>query len=184
MQCHVYQREACESLRGGRILSVACKEDPSQLGRDFGAINLDQQDFDPQEQLSLYEIPNFVVGDACNLPFGAEEFDLVVLGEFLEHCPFDAAVTALREASRVIRPDGRIAVTVPLDGRPAEAQHAPEHLVTWAHGITSWHQTVWDESLFSALLGEVGLREVDRSWRELNYGFCTGFGVMLRKPGE
>ncbi len=52
-----------------------------------------------------------VQGDATDLPFAAATFDRVIASEVLEHIPDDE--TALRELSRVLRPDGTIAVTVP-----------------------------------------------------------------------
>jgi SAM-dependent methyltransferase len=180
MPCHAYQREKAELL-GNHILNVACKEDPARLGKDLGAINCDVNDFDPQENLSLYEVPNFQVGDACDLPFGDKSFDVVVLGEFLEHCPYNAANLALYEAKRVLTSGGRIILTIPLDGRPKEVQHAPEHLVTWKHGITSWHQTVWEDALLAELLEEVGLEELPEHREEFEYGFCRGIGCVLRR---
>jgi SAM-dependent methyltransferase len=49
--------------------------------------------------------------DATSLPFAPSSFDGVVLGEVLEHVEDDAA--ALREAARVLRPNGILAITVP-----------------------------------------------------------------------
>jgi len=50
-------------------------------------------------------------GDALSLPFADGEFDRVVAAEVLEHLPDDTA--AMSELARVLRPGGRIAVTVP-----------------------------------------------------------------------
>jgi SAM-dependent methyltransferase len=52
-----------------------------------------------------------VRGDAYALPFPDASFDCVVAAEVLEHLPDDAR--AIRELRRVLRPGGRIAVTVP-----------------------------------------------------------------------
>jgi SAM-dependent methyltransferase len=49
--------------------------------------------------------------DATDLPFDGGCFDAVVLGEVLEHIEDDAA--ALREAWRVLAPDGVLALSVP-----------------------------------------------------------------------
>ena len=50
-------------------------------------------------------------GDAVQLPFAAESFDRVIASEVMEHVPDDVA--ALAELTRVLRPGGTIAVTVP-----------------------------------------------------------------------
>jgi SAM-dependent methyltransferase len=50
-------------------------------------------------------------GDATRLPFADESFDRVIASEVLEHIVDDEA--AIAELSRVLRPGGTIAVTVP-----------------------------------------------------------------------
>jgi SAM-dependent methyltransferase len=52
-----------------------------------------------------------MVGDALALPFADGCFDRVIAAEVLEHIPLDRQVIA--EVSRVLRPGGTIAVTVP-----------------------------------------------------------------------
>jgi ubiquinone/menaquinone biosynthesis C-methylase UbiE len=50
-------------------------------------------------------------GDVVSLPFADGEFDRVVAAEVLEHIPDD--ISALRELTRVLRPGGTAALTVP-----------------------------------------------------------------------
>jgi SAM-dependent methyltransferase len=52
-----------------------------------------------------------VVGDALQLPFDDASFDRVIASEVLEHISEDQ--TAMKEMSRVTRPSGRAAVSVP-----------------------------------------------------------------------
>src|SRR5262249_30362287 len=52
-----------------------------------------------------------VAGDATALPFPDGSFDKVIAAEVLEHLPADQA--AMNEITRVVRPGGMVAVTVP-----------------------------------------------------------------------
>lgn len=52
-----------------------------------------------------------VVGDALALPYPDGTFDVVIASEILEHIPCDDR--AIAELIRVLRPGGRLAVTVP-----------------------------------------------------------------------
>ena len=54
---------------------------------------------------------NLVNGDATALPFPDSSFDRILMSEVLEHVPDDGA--ALREAHRVLRPGGILAISVP-----------------------------------------------------------------------
>jgi SAM-dependent methyltransferase len=56
--------------------------------------------------------PGAVQGDAHDLPFEDESFDLVVSSDSLEH--FHDPLTALREAQRVLRSDGQMVIWVPF----------------------------------------------------------------------
>ncbi len=55
-----------------------------------------------------------VRSDACRLPFADGSFDRVIAAEVLEHIPDDTR--AMAELSRVLRPGGTMAVTVPRCG--------------------------------------------------------------------
>jgi SAM-dependent methyltransferase len=50
-------------------------------------------------------------GDVCALPFADGTFDLVLATDIIEHVDDDGA--ALREIRRVLKPDGRVLITVP-----------------------------------------------------------------------
>jgi SAM-dependent methyltransferase len=52
-----------------------------------------------------------IQGDALKLPFADEAFDRIIASEVLEHIPDDRG--AIGELTRVLRPGGRMAVTVP-----------------------------------------------------------------------
>jgi len=50
-------------------------------------------------------------GDACELPFSTNTFDLVISSECIEHTP--DPIGAIREMCRVCRPGGRVCITTP-----------------------------------------------------------------------
>jgi SAM-dependent methyltransferase len=68
-------------------------------------------------------------GDATRLPFANDSFDRIIASEVMEHIPDDA--TALDELTRVLRPGGTIAITVPawlpekVCWALSDAYHAP-----------------------------------------------------------
>ncbi len=64
----------------------------------------------------------FSTGNVVDLPFSGASFDLVVASEVLEHVP--DIQRALAEIKRVLRPGGRIAITVPLCSRTALHVHS------------------------------------------------------------
>lgn len=185
-QEHTWQRVTVGQLAAEGytpILNIACKEDPAGLA-DFGATNLDIQQFDPSLGVDLTkQVPNFVHGDACNLPFPEKSFRLTVHGEFIEHCEFDKAVEALSSAKRVLADDGRMVLSFPLDPRPLEAQHSPPVFTEFVKGCWAGHVTVWDEALREKLYAKVGLEEVRRDYlRYVLGGIClSGRGLILKK---
>ena len=67
---------------------------------------------------------NVVRGDAQELPFPDEEFHFVSIIHTLEHCPEPQKV--LSEIKRVLKPNGRILVVVPLQKK----EPVP---TVWAH---------------------------------------------------
>ena len=99
-----------------------------------------------------------VNGDALHLPFSAESFDRVIAAEVLEHIPADTA--AIAELTRVLRPGGHLAVTVP--------RWAPE-LVNWVlsdeyHQIPGGHIRVYRASVLAGRLRAAGLELAGRGY--------------------
>jgi SAM-dependent methyltransferase len=92
-----------------------------------------------------------VTGDALSLPFDAETFDRVIAAEVLEHIPDDRS--AIEELSRVLRPGGTMAVTVP--------RWWPE-LLTWAlsddyHNTPGGHIRIYRLSVLARRMQAAGL---------------------------
>ena len=92
-----------------------------------------------------------VRGTAYGLPFDDDTFDYVVCAEVLEHLPEDSR--AMAELTRVLKPGGLIAVTVPRWG--------PE-LLCWAlssayHEVEGGHVRIYRGSELVRRLTAVGL---------------------------
>jgi predicted SAM-dependent methyltransferase/glycosyltransferase involved in cell wall biosynthesis len=104
-----------------RILEVGCAENPCWAGTPFNVVTLDKS-VRPDEQC----FPD-VVADAASLPYPDNSFDVVNLGELLEHVEDPQKV--LSEATRVAKK--KVIVTVPNEYRwpPAlEPFKNPGHL--------------------------------------------------------
>jgi len=90
-------------------------------------------------------------GDATRMPFPDGSFDLVIAAEVLEHIPADQG--AVNEISRVLRPGGIAAVTVPA--------WLPER-VCWAlsddyHNVPGGHVRIFTRRELEIKLGRAGL---------------------------
>jgi SAM-dependent methyltransferase len=94
---------------------------------------------------------NVVQGDALHLPFPDATFDRVICSEVLEHIPDDLA--AMSELTRVLRPGGTMAITVPRFG--------PE-LINWAlsdeyHNVPGGHIRIYRRRVLEGRLVSTGL---------------------------
>ena len=103
-----FGRHAYESMRRGARV-VACDFSLAEL-KDvsgmFAAISEEEAATLPAQSWG-----GCVNGDGTKLPFADGTFDRIIASEVLEHIPNDSA--ALAELSRVLRPGGTIAITVP-----------------------------------------------------------------------
>jgi SAM-dependent methyltransferase len=93
-------------------------------------------------------------GDALALPFPDDHFDHVIASEILEHIPEDEK--AMHELVRVVKPGGRVSVTVP--------RWFPER-VCWAlsdayHEVEGGHVRIYKADELLDKLRNAGLRPV------------------------
>jgi len=101
-----FGRHAFEAARrGGNVIAVdRSAEELQQVNALFAAMRA-------QGEIPVGTITRAVRADLLALPFPDDYFDVVMASEVLEHIPDDER--AMAEIARVVRPGGRVAVTVP-----------------------------------------------------------------------
>lgn len=113
----------------GRVVDVGCAsrwiEEALPPGCEY--IGLDY----PATGRDLYGAHPDVFADAARLPFGDASVDCIVLFEVLEHVAEPRS--ALAEAARVLRPGGRLLLTVPFMYPMHDEPHDYQRF-TW-HGL-------------------------------------------------
>nr|MDT0656666.1 methyltransferase domain-containing protein [Micromonospora sp. DSM 115978] len=131
--------------RGARVVALdRCATDLADVRKMFWAMREAGEAGDRAEPIA-------VRGDALRLPFPDGAFDVVIAAEILEHVPADRA--AIAEASRVLRPGGRLVVTVP--------RWWPER-ICWAlseayHRVEGGHVRVYRRGRLRSKLRAAGL---------------------------
>jgi SAM-dependent methyltransferase len=101
-----FGRHAFEALRRGARV-VACDMAVPELATTNEAFEAMQGSGEAPPDL----LACAVNGDATRLPFATSSFDRIIASEVMEHVPDDLA--ALDELTRVLRPGGTMAVTIP-----------------------------------------------------------------------
>ena len=141
-------RHAFECLRrGGRIIALDYSYDELKSVRDlFWAMN--EEGEVPAGGGALA-----VRGDALRLPFADDTFDRIICSEVLEHIGDDAG--AIAELTRVLKPGGIIATTVP--------SWLPEKLCWWISAeyhaplAPGGHVRIYTEERLRTRLEDAGL---------------------------
>jgi ubiquinone/menaquinone biosynthesis C-methylase UbiE len=131
--------------RGGRV--IACDLDTGELGEVrgmFGAMAA-------EDQAGAGSAATSIAGDVTSLPFLDNAFDRVIAAEILEHILDDQR--AMAELSRVLRPGGLAAITVPA--------FVPER-ICWAlsteyHEVPGGHVRIYTRVELEAKLARAGL---------------------------
>ncbi len=101
-----FGRHSYEALkRGADVLSCDLATAEVQQVRNLMRMLVSEDEVDTSAMTAA------VQADAARLPFADDSFDKIVASEVLEHVHDDA--TAFTELARVLRPKGRLAVTVP-----------------------------------------------------------------------
>jgi SAM-dependent methyltransferase len=144
-----FGRHAYEAARrGARVVAFDHADDElKEVRNTFGAMVEDGQ-------VGAESLAGAVQGDATQLPFADATFHRIIASEVLEHIADD--VVAVGELSRVLRPDGMLAVTVPawlperICWALAEDYHAPT--------VPGGHVRIYKEAGLRRTLRDAGLR--------------------------
>jgi len=131
--------------RGARV--IALDADGAELKGVQGMVEA----MDAEGEIPAPGSGSSVQGDALALPFADGAFDRIIASEVLEHIPND--IGAIDELARVLRPGGRMAVTVPA--------RFPER-VNWAlsteyHDIPGGHIRIYRQHELELKLELAGL---------------------------
>src|SRR5439155_9591923 len=96
-------------LASPKLLAVAL----ARAGVEIVSVDQFASEIETWKRLAREPRLRFEVADGRALPFADGSFDHAYSISVLEHIPGEGAAAALRELARVVRPGGRIAVTLP-----------------------------------------------------------------------
>jgi ubiquinone/menaquinone biosynthesis C-methylase UbiE len=173
--------------RGERVLDVGCGMggtlhrlahaglELSLWGVDASTAQLARarQHLPPEVQL--------VHADACELPFGAGEFDVVTAIECLFHFP--SRQRFLEQAARVLRPGGRLCITdfAPTSELRADAALAGPVLALLHEGLAPWPDPLAREGTLDELATRTGFI---KSWEmDATANVLPGFSLLVGERG-
>ena len=160
---------------GDRLLDIGCgfgrhsyealRRGADVVSSDFALPELMEVDGLVAAMEAQGELPNGVSSSSCNgdvtrLPFPDGSFDRIIASEVLEH--IDDDVAALAELTRVLRPGGSLAATVPaylperICWALSDEYHAPK--------VVGGHVRIYGSSELAQRIGDAGL-EVTGSHR-------------------
>ena len=102
------------------------------------------------------------------LPFPMSSVDAICHDHTLEHLPLNAGLGLTRECFRVLRPGGRLRISVPDAGAAigdytaGKAQDAPTALLELQRLFYEWgHRTMYDSETLALLLSECGFESIE-----------------------
>jgi ubiquinone/menaquinone biosynthesis C-methylase UbiE len=199
-------RDGTELAPGTRLLEVGCGAGAvlAVLGQEFPGVRLTGVDIEPKQlEFARGHLERAGVeatlaeADAHALPFADDSFDHVWMMWFLEHLADPPA--ALREARRVLVPDGRITV-IEVDYSTVRAEPTTPAFDALARAMVKGMAAAgWSDAgtRLPGWLAEAGFREIDDGerpfwWRdedlanEASYAadvLESAFDALARLPG-
>jgi SAM-dependent methyltransferase len=144
-----FGRHAYEAARrGARVVALDYAEDETRTTRATFAAMFAANEIDEHQLVGVLR------GDATRLPFADATFDCIVTSEVLEHIQDDVA--ALAELTRVLKPGGVLAATVPswfpekINWMLSDEYHAPH--------VPGGHVRIYSATELKAKFRAAGLR--------------------------
>lgn len=181
---------ALSARSGERVLDLASPKlfDVVLARRGVEVVSIDEFSHEIERWRRLTEREenlHFEQADGRALPFDAASFDSAVSVSVLEHIEEPGDEQALRELARVVRPGGRIVLTLPYSERYREDWlDAPRYVDHGARDGRYFFQRWYDEPRLDRLLAAApGLRQLERevvrlqpNWQPL---FVRGFPWLI-----
>jgi SAM-dependent methyltransferase len=168
-------------LASPKLLAVVL----ARRGADVTSVDQLESEIDSWRKLTAGEPSlGFRVGDGRRLPFADASFDHAYSVSVLEHIPEPGDEEALRELARVVRPGGRVVITLPHarafreDWRDAPL-YADQGAVGARHFFQRWYDTARVERLAAASDLRLVSSAVSRMEPNLNELYTRTFPLLV-----
>ena len=127
-------QELVKYFKGGKYRDAGCFNSPMahEIIKTFPKTEswgLDHADYVIKVLKERHPQVNYIVGDIYRMDFENKYFDYIVMGEVLEH--LERPEEAVKEAIRILKSDGYLAVSVPFEEIISQPAVSDEHL--WAY---------------------------------------------------
>lgn len=142
----------------GRLLDVGYRE--SEIIYEMASLGFDTWGIDIRPSVAEYPGVRYVQGDVIKYPFEASSFDAVIALSTVEHIGLiaygnsakdpDGDLHALQAIHRILKPTGRLLLTVPFGKR----------------GATNWYRVYDQKALLALLKGSGFAAEIQNCWTQ------------------
>ena len=168
---HTEAVQLADAREGQRALVVACGTGRGmiELAQAVGptgrvdALDLSEQMIEEArakcEELGLNDRVHFRVGNARELPYPDDAFDIVYNGYMLDLIPLDGFDPILKEMQRVLKPGGKLVLL---------NMSKPDEKKTFYESIYRWTGIPCRPVLMTLYLERLGFKDVRRSYRAPN----------------
>ena len=151
----------------GYVVNIGANTDGAGF-KSRGGVNVDLY---LKDEHTGRDLPTDVVADARSLPWTEPTFDTAVLGEILEHMDTEDGIKALSEARRVLKPQGRVVITMPHDHRGT----LDDPTKMYAPGIFAYHHRYISREELLSWVEQAGLKpllvaDIAYQWGEVGSG--------------